>query len=81
MTGNFYFPSAFHVANAAYLGYTLLGKLALEEGRFASRTDIQPFLSKSSKFNDSRLRNQFFLLSIRIDDDNNYSQFYKKGVF
>ena len=37
------------------------------------------FLSKSSKFNETRLRNQFLLLIIEINDEDNYIIFCKKA--
>ena len=45
--------------------------VTLGEILFASKIGVQLFifLFKSSKFNETRLRNQFLLLSLRINDE------------
>ena len=77
----FYALSAFHVANTGYLRKTDLDVLALGEIFLLLRSPYSffIFLFKSKKFGETRLRNQFLLLIIEFNDEDNYIIFCKKA--
>ena len=72
----------FHIANASFLGKTVLNVLALGDIFLLLRSaySLFIFLFESSKINETRLRNQFLHLSIENNDEDNYTIFCKRAL-